>query len=245
MGDFSFSDLLPPSTPFKKGITILLQKETVYFCDFDGTIAIKDIGNELHKRFSAPQWRVPNQAYLSGKISSRDCLSAQYEFFRGRREEIEAFVLEHEIDSTFVDFVGWAQEAGCPVIILSDGLDFYIELLLRKYGLEHLPYFSNRAHFWQDRISVSFPHFRPDCSHQCQCGNCKPSHLEPYAGYRRVYVGDGVSDRYAAHSVETIYAKRRLEEYCRAKQIPYVAFHSFQDIQVIEEGILRGMAVGE
>jgi 2-hydroxy-3-keto-5-methylthiopentenyl-1-phosphate phosphatase len=110
-------------------------KETIYFCDFDGTIALKDIGNELHKRFSSPQWLTPNKAYLTGKITSRDCLWSQYEFFRGRREEVEAFVLEHEIDVTFRDFVCWTREYDRRVFILSDGLGFYIQLYWKNTAL--------------------------------------------------------------------------------------------------------------
>ena len=219
--------------------------QTIYFCDFDGTIALKDIGNELHKRFSNPQWRTPNRAYRAGRITSRECLWSQYEFFRARREEIEAFVLTHEIDSTFPEFVRWAQQQQCPIIILSDGLGFYIELLLKKYGIEGLPYFSNRAEFEGDRVRIHYPHFRADCSHQCQCGNCKPSHMEPYAEHRRVFIGDGISDRYAAREAEVIYAKGRLCDYCREEQRKFIPFDCFHDVLESERKSARQTAAAQ
>ena len=224
---------------------MLLSRETVYFCDFDGTIALKDIGNELHKRFSAPQWRTTNRAYRSGRISSRDCLSGQYEFFRGRREEIEAFVLEHEIDPTFAEFAGWTRRQERPLIILSDGLDFYIHLLLDKCGVGGVSCFSNHAQFEGDRVRVSFPHFRHDCPHGCQCGNCKPSHMWPYEGYRRVFIGDGISDRLAARTAEVVYAKRHLAKYCEEDGRPFILFEQFRDIIRFEEDTALKMAVAE
>ncbi len=220
-------------------------RKTVYFCDFDGTIALKDIGNELHKRFSAPPWRTTNQAYRSGKISSRDCLAGQYEFFRGRRREVEAFVLEHDIDPTFADFVRWTSTQDRPLIVLSDGLDFYIELLLRKCGVEQLSCFSNHAEFDGDRLRVSFPHFRADCPHGCQCGNCKPAHMMPYEGYRRVFIGDGISDRLAARTAEIIYAKEHLARYCREDRLPFVPFHRFSDIVRLEQDTTLQGAAGQ
>lgn len=214
---------------------MISSRDTIYFCDFDGTVALKDIGNELHKRFSAPPWRTINRAYRAGKISSRDCLAGQYEFFRGRREEIEAFVLEHEIDPTFAAFARWADRRERPLIVLSDGLDFYIELLLRKYGIEEVTYFSNKASFDRDRVRVSFPHFRGDCPHGCQCANCKPSHMWPYEGFRRVFIGDGISDRRAARTAEVVYAKKRLAELCKEDGQPFVLFEQFQDVIECEE----------
>jgi len=222
-------------------------KETIYFCDFDGTIAIKDIGNELHKRFSSPQWRTPNKAYLTGKISSRECLWSQYEFFRGHREEVEAFVLEHEIDSTFRDFARWTREHKRKIIILSDGLGFYIQLLLEKYGVEGMTWFSNRAEFEGDRVRIHYPHFDPDCRFGCQCGNCKPSHMKGYENHRKVFIGDGISDRHAAQAADFIYAKGRLVHFCNELGAPYVQFETFSDIILHEEkgsGLNRSAGAG-
>jgi 2-hydroxy-3-keto-5-methylthiopentenyl-1-phosphate phosphatase len=209
---------------------VLSESQTVYFCDFDGTIAVKDVGDELHKRFSGPQWHVPNQAYREGQIGSRDCLWAQYEFFRAERSEVEAFVLEHELDPAFPEFYRWALEMQCPVVILSDGLDYYIRLLLGKYGLPEPAIFSNHAVFEGDRVRVEFPHHRPDCVHGCSCGNCKPSHIEPYEGRRRVLIGDGISDRHAAKTAEVVYAKRKLAEYCTGDSLAFTPFESFSDV---------------
>ena len=217
---------------------------SAYFCDFDGTIAVKDVGDELHKRFSSPDWQTVNQAYREGRISSKQCLAGQYEFFRGRRDQVEEFVLEHEIDPTFPGFVDWTRQRQCPLVVLSDGLDFYIELLLGKYRIENLACFSNRAHFNGDRVRVSFPHHRPDCAYGCQCGNCKPAHMEAYAAYRRVFIGDGLSDRYAARTADVVYAKEHLAAYCREDRLPHVVFRDFADIMRFEQEADLNRAVG-
>jgi 2-hydroxy-3-keto-5-methylthiopentenyl-1-phosphate phosphatase len=206
------------------------RKPLIYFCDFDGTIAVKDIGNELQKRFSHPRWRTPNRAYLSGKITSRDCLWSQFEFFRANRQEVQEFVLGHELDPGFADFARWSREVGIPLVILSDGLGFYIKLLLEKNGLEGFACYSNEAHFEADRARIEFPYYRPDCSHGCGCGNCKPGHMEDYRNYEKVYVGDGISDRFAALEADRVYAKKLLVDYCRDHGIEHISYQTFHDV---------------
>jgi 2-hydroxy-3-keto-5-methylthiopentenyl-1-phosphate phosphatase len=45
-----------------------------------------------------------------------------------------------------------------------------------------------------------------------------------------VYIGDGYSDRAAAHVADLVFAKDRLAEYCGAEGIPYVPFVTFETI---------------
>jgi hypothetical protein len=55
-------------------------------------------------------------------------------------------------------------------MVLSDGLDYYIQRVLLRHGLD-LPVLANHLEFAPpDRIAVSFPYFEHSCG---KCGNCK------------------------------------------------------------------------
>jgi hypothetical protein len=45
-----------------------------------------------------------------------------------------------------------------------------------------------------------------------------------------VFVGDGASDRYAAHHADVVFAKDALARYCEAADVPYVAWRRLGDV---------------
>jgi len=67
----------------------------------------------------------------------------------------------------------------------------------------------------------------------------------PYEGDRRVFIGDGISDRFAVRTAEMVYAKEGLAKYCREGQLPFAHFHRFEDILQSEEEATLRMAVGK
>ena len=47
-----------------------------------------------------------------------------------------------------------------------------------------------------------------------------------------VFVGDGLSDRYAAAAADLVFAKDRLAEYCVAQNIAHVPFTDLLDVAI-------------
>ena len=58
-------------------------------------------------------------------------------------------------------------------------------------------------------------------------------------GAATIFVGDGLSDRYAAASADLVFAKHSLAVYCREEQIPYVAYDNLGDVAAHLETALR------
>lgn len=217
----------------EKGGTLLL-------CDFDGTLSPTDMGYGVLNRFSAPyEWERINRAYENENIGSREAYRRLEPYFRATRDEMLRYVIAHgSLDPNFTSFYRFCLSLGYDFIILSDGLDFYIDALLKKYGLEEIGYYANRVVFHDDgAITIEFPHRNETCG---RCGNCKRSILHGMRGkYKEiVYIGDGHSDLCPAKDADTIFARDLLYSEYRAMGKECFYYNDFSDIHAHFENML-------
>jgi 2,3-diketo-5-methylthio-1-phosphopentane phosphatase len=195
--------------------------------DFDGTIAPTDTTDLLLERFAAPAWRVIEEEWQSGRIGSRECLVRQIDLVRATPAEIDAFLAGIEIDAGFPGFVSLCRRLGASISVLSDGLDYSVATILKRYGLK-LPFYANHLQWLgEDRWRLTFPHARSDCL--SLSGNCKCSLAEVAASQVRIVVGDGRSDFCLAQRADLVLAKGALLAHCRASGLPHQPFNSFAD----------------
>lgn len=201
----------------------------VVFCDFDGTVTKSDVGYNLFHHFSGGRNDALLPDWKAGRLTTRDCLRLEAEMVHASAEEILRFVDRFRVDDTFPGFVRVCREAGIPVVVVSEGMDFYIKRLLARADLDDLPVFSNIGRVENGGLKIEFPFTRRNCE---GCGNCKAARMVDYrrdAGEpcRIIFVGDGYSDACAAHEADEVLAKKDLVEYCQAEGIPYTAFGNF------------------
>jgi 2-hydroxy-3-keto-5-methylthiopentenyl-1-phosphate phosphatase len=209
---------------------------TLVLCDFDGTICTVDMGNEILNRFTDEGWDEIDRAYCAGEIGSRDAYSRVAPLFKGTRAQMLEYVSASEkLDPHFPKFYTYCREKQIEVKIVSDGLDFYIDAILRKYNLQDIEYFSNVLVFRNgNALSISFPRMNIQCE---KCGTCKTGVLKEYRGsYDRViYVGNGYSDVCPAKDADIVFAKDVLYEQCRQNGTACVCYKNFNDIRVFLE----------
>ena len=212
-----------------------MQIRPVIFCDFDGTITEVDATDQILTQLAHPSWREVEQEWTRGLIGSRECLERQIALVETTPTELNALIDALPVDPDFAEFDRLAHSARIPLVILSDGLDTVIRRVLRRAGLRRA--LRNGANFYSSalrlegrRLRISFPHASPDCPHGC--ATCKPALIERLApGYHPVvYMGDGLSDRYAVERASLIFAKRQLLAYCRDRGLNVHAFETFGDI---------------
>jgi 2-hydroxy-3-keto-5-methylthiopentenyl-1-phosphate phosphatase len=213
------------------------------FSDFDGTIALEDVGSQLFRTFAGSRANEIVQHLLSGAITARECLVRECEAVESATlGELEQFLDRFSLDPAFGSFVNFCRHRSIPVVVLSDGLDFYVERLLRKNGLGDLPFFSNHLELMEQGTSTklvpSFPYTDAEC---LVCGNCKRNHLLTLSGDDDiiVYVGDGISDRCPVRYADIVFAKGRLIRYCQEQNITYFEFRTFDDVRTRLEAILQ------
>lgn len=202
------------------------------FCDFDGTAAKNDVGSLLFQTFAdGTQCFEIVKSWKKGSINSKECLIQECRLTKVTRQELEGFADVQELDLLFSEFVTFCETKKIEVEILSDGLDFYIERILKNYNLDSTVKFrSNHLVFLnENKIATEFPYYEKGCG---KCGNCKGYHVrqERNNGNSVIYVGDGYSDRCGAAEANIVFAKRDLLKYCQDKQIPHFEFKDFRDV---------------
>ena len=204
------------------------------FSDFDGTIATEDVGDRLSRRFAGPQVNEIIGYYRDGSITARECLERKCEAVESATpSEVGQFIDQFPLDPTFKEFVEFCRGRDIPIVVLSDGLDFYVERLLKMNGLGDLPFYSNHLEFViagvLTKLVPSFPHTDAEC---LLCGNCKRNHLLTLSADDDiiVYVGDGISDRCPVRYADIVFAKGSLIRYCQEQNVTYHEFRNFKDI---------------
>jgi 2,3-diketo-5-methylthio-1-phosphopentane phosphatase len=203
--------------------------DTIVLVDFDGTITQQDVGALLFNTYSKNESQKIVSLWLKGEIGSRECLERECQLIKITPFELRNFALMQKVDAQFLAFVDLCKRERLELVIVSDGLDFYIKLILEKYGLDEIPFYSNLLRFENGVMNLEFPYFDRGCG---TCGNCKNYHLKNLRSKsgRVVYIGDGLSDRCAVKEAEIVFAKHDLREFCIKENIRYFSYTDFGDI---------------
>jgi len=218
----------------------------VIFSDFDGTITRVDVTDAILEEFADPAWQDIEAEWVAGRIGSRECLRRQMALVRASAEELVALIAAIPLDPYFARFHQSIREAGVPFYVVSDGFDYVIRRVLRHCGVDgellngcHL--FSSFLRVEGRNTVIDFPHWPLPCEHGC--ATCKPEVMQRMSGGHRpvIFIGDGLSDRFAVEQAEVVFARDKLLAYCRDHSVPCQPFSTFADIaQAIELLVDRG-----
>jgi 2-hydroxy-3-keto-5-methylthiopentenyl-1-phosphate phosphatase len=207
----------------------------IIFCDFDGTITEIDATDQILSQLAHPSWREIEQEWVRGTIGSRECLERQMALVTASEAELNALIDSIPVDPTFAAFYGWTRKRRTPLYIVSDGFESVIRRVLGKAGLGGRLAFRGRvfasALQWKDgRLEARFPNADAYCSHGC--ATCKVAVMKKLAGGAfKIFIGDGLSDRFAAEAADLVYAKGQLLAYCRDHEIKARPFETIAEIQ--------------
>lgn len=197
--------------------------------DFDGTITEEDVAAMLLQEFADEKWLDVEEDFRNRKISCRETLKREFELLKGGEQQLIEYVDNHaRIDPDFKPFLSLCEKKGIPVRVVSEGLDFYIEHLLKKHGIR-INFFTNKAHFEDGGIRITFPNSSEKCD---DCGTCKLELLRDWReeGKKIVYAGDGVSDICPAESADLVFAKGDLLSHFKKEGLDRIEFGGFGDI---------------
>ena len=219
-----------------------LRESDLVMCDFDGTISQEDVGLAFIEALDLQEaWEIELR-WRRGEMSSRECLSRQWGMVRLSPPDFMAMVDRIPVDPDFPAFVDLCRRRGAGIVVVSDGLDIYVDRMIERMGLRPypgdmvaqsdgscLPRLANHAEFTPGGLKISFPHQSEQCS---LCGNCKTAHLfRLRRDFQRViYIGDGYSDRCPARYEDVVFAKSHLAEICQEECLPCICFNDFADI---------------
>jgi 2-hydroxy-3-keto-5-methylthiopentenyl-1-phosphate phosphatase len=203
-----------------------------FLVDYDGTISSRDVGDELMGRFVADRETVAakDADYDAGLVGSRELMQWDMEVLPRDADLLRTTAASLPHDTTFPGFVAAIQTRGAAVEIVSDGLGFYVASNLRRLapGLAELPIATNENQV-AGPDGMAFPYGHPACF---VCGTCKRERVRAHqvGGRVVVFIGDGTSDRYAAHHADVVFAKGPLAGWCAEVGHPFTAWTSFEEI---------------
>jgi 2-hydroxy-3-keto-5-methylthiopentenyl-1-phosphate phosphatase len=203
-------------------------------CDFDGTALAFDLGDQVALHFGGPgAWQEAEDRFRAGEVSFGVLLQEVFRTVRASRAEIEAFAVERAAwRPGFEHFLAACAAAGRPFLIVSAGLDAYIEPVVARLPAplrDHLEVRANRAACSAAGLEVAF--HGPDCGF---CGACKGLVVEELrrSGHKVLVLGDGAGDRCAARAADFVFARAgsSLVPWCREQGVAHREFSTFHEV---------------
>jgi len=199
-------------------------------CDFDGTISTSDVTDTLLETFGKPGWREIEAEWRAGRIGSRVCMRQQIACLDVSKEELDEAIDAIDVDGAFAAFVDAVCARGWDLSIVSDGLDYAIERILRRHRLPALPFYANRltqvgARSWR----LDSPHADTACCSASGMCKCAFAHRARAVGKKVLMIGDGRSDFCVAARADMVFAKGSLITHCFDKCLHHVPISGFDD----------------
>ena len=224
---------LHPALPAGAPISVLV--------DYDGTVSRLDVGDALlagHALVGAAVLAAKNADYDAGRSGSRELMQWDMEVLPRDAALLRAVAAGIPQDETFVSFASAVQAAGAAIEIVSDGLGFYVASNLARLdpALADLPIATNDNDV-DGAGGMTFPYGHPACF---VCGTCKRERVRAHevGGRAVVFIGDGTSDRYAAHHADIVWAKGSLLRWGLATNRDFRAWDRFAEIEACFVGAL-------
>jgi 2-hydroxy-3-keto-5-methylthiopentenyl-1-phosphate phosphatase len=205
------------------------EPKIVLQCDFDGTIATEDVSFMLLDAFADGDWRKIHDEYHAARMTVGEFNSRVFGMVKAGRETMLEYLKTHvKIREGLDELARTCEKKGVKLIIVSNGLDFYIERILKDMGLANIESHAARTIFRPAGLEVAY--IGP-------AGNVmedgfKEAYTRLYldGGCRVIYAGDGFSDAGAAKLAHKIFAIDGLLKYCREAWLACSTFEKLSDI---------------
>jgi len=203
--------------------------KTLVQCDFDGTVTEEDTSFFLLDVFAQGDWRQLLQDYKEHKISVGEFNTKAFAMVKDDKptllEELKGKV---KVRAGLHELVNYCLKKGFRLVIVSNGLDFYIRAVLKDLGLDSIEVHAAQASFHPEGMKVQY--IGPD-GKRLEDG-FKEAYIKSFLklGYRVVYVGNGDSDFAPAKYAHHVFATGEMLAYCRENNLNYKPFENFIDI---------------
>jgi 2-hydroxy-3-keto-5-methylthiopentenyl-1-phosphate phosphatase len=203
--------------------------KTLIQCDFDGTITEEDASFFLLDAFAQGDWRRLFQQYREHRISVGEFNTRAFAMVKADKPRLlEALQGNVKVRAGFHELVGYCLEEGLKLVIVSNGLDFYIEAVLNELGLGDLEVHAAQASFHPTGMKVRY--VGPDG--KTVDDGFKDAYIESFLrlGFRVIYIGNGDSDIAPAKHAHGVFATGDLLAYSKENNLNCRPFTDFREI---------------
>ena len=203
--------------------------KTIIQCDFDGTITEEDISFILLDTFAQGDWQKLLQEYKEHRISVAQFNTQAFAMVKADEPALLQVVNgKVKIRTGFHELVDYCAERGFRLVIVSNGLEFYVKAILKEIGVENIETHAAQAQFHPSGMKVQY--IGPD-GKQLEDG-LKEAYIESFLrqSYKVLYVGNGDSDIIPAQHAHYTFARGELLTYCRQHNLECTPFDSLFDV---------------
>jgi len=202
--------------------------KTLVQCDFDGTVTEEDTSFFLLDAFAQGDWRRLLREYKEHRISVGEFNTKAFAMVKDDKPTlIEALKGKVKVKAGLHELVNYCLKKGFRLVIVSNGLDFYIKAVLKDLGLDSIEVHAAQASFHPEGMKVQY--VGPD-GERLEDG-FKEAYIKSFLklGYRVIYMGNGDSDVAPAKYAHHVFATGDLLAYCRENNLKYKPFENFID----------------
>ena len=199
--------------------------------DFDGTITEEDVSFLLLDTYVGSEWRDMLTEYMEGRIPVGTFNKRVFGMMKADRQTMLDLVFNSDrvkVRPGFRELLDYCSRRGFKVIIVSNGLDFYIEAILEDMGISGIDVYAAQSRFNSDGMTVKY--VGPD-GYEMEAGFKEAyTGLLEKKGYSIVYVGNGISDIFSSRRAVKVFATGDLLERCREEKLECTPFNDFYDV---------------
>jgi 2-hydroxy-3-keto-5-methylthiopentenyl-1-phosphate phosphatase len=205
--------------------------KTAVQLDFDGTVTEEDVSFLVLDKFADGNWRQYLEQYTARKISVGAFSKKVFSMIAADEKTLADFVLNSPKSRTrrgLWELVDYCKRKGVKVVIVSNGLEFYIKAILNKKGITGVEVHAAASVFTPNGMNVRY--IGPD-GNEIDNG-FKEAYTDMLCrqGYQVVYIGDGPSDIYSARKSKHVCATGQLLKLCQSEGLNWYPFEDFLDV---------------
>jgi 2-hydroxy-3-keto-5-methylthiopentenyl-1-phosphate phosphatase len=205
--------------------------KTVVQLDFDGTVTEEDVSFLLLDTYVGSRWREYLKEYTEGRIPVGTFNKKVFGMVKADRKTMTDLVLNSDrvkIRPGLHDYLDYCSQKDIKNVIVSNGLIFYIEAILKKLGLNSIEVYAARNRFHPRGMKVAY--VGPDGTEMEVGFKEAYTELLEKKGYNVIYIGNGASDIFSARRARHVFAVDELLKCCRKENLPCTPFTDFYDI---------------
>jgi len=203
--------------------------KTLIQCDFDGTVTEEDVSFALLDTFAQGDWRQLLQQYREHKISIGEFNTRAFAMVKADEHRIlESLQGGVKVRAGFHRLVSYCLGKGLRLVIVSNGLEFYIRVVLKDLGLTNIEVHAAQASFHPKGMKVRYA--GPDGKRVND--GFKEAYVQSFLrlGYRVIYIGNGDSDVAAAKHAHHVFATGDLLAHSKENKLNCKPFKDFRDV---------------
>jgi 2-hydroxy-3-keto-5-methylthiopentenyl-1-phosphate phosphatase len=215
--------------------------KTAIQLDFDGTVTEEDISFLLLDTYVGSSWRKYLDEYSSGDITVGAFNKKVFGMLKADKKTMTDFVLSSprvKVRPGLREFADYCKNKNIKVVIVSNGLTFYIEAILEKLGINGLDIHAAENVFFPGGVKVRY--LGPD-GEEVDAG-FKETYTDYLCqqGYQVIYIGNGTSDIYPSRKAKYVCATADLLKRCKAEKLKCYPFNDFYDVIKTLESLKLG-----